>query len=325
MINSDEENFSAADIEDDEDDLLDEGGDDDSSDEDEDDEDLADEDGAEDKGTKDAEGEDDEGEAEKTPEQKRREENRLKRQQAKARRRRKEQESQIKLQEMQAKLNRSLQELDGLKNKALRYEYDEVDTELNKGLRGIELAKQAMAKAEQEEDAIAYNKASLALQQASNHTQQMRRIKESMLLEAQRSTEAKPGLSVRAETYGRQWLSQNEHWMKKGGRNLTVAVSAIDADIMAQGYNPDTPEYWKALSRACRGTWPHLFQGKKPALKSGTSSPPPKGDQRKTAKDSESKLPKSFQAKLDEAGLEGDRRKRAISTYWAERNKNNNS
>lgn len=312
MITDDEEDFSAATVDmEEDDDHLDLEGDDDESEEDDGEGD------ANDTTTSEAaeEGSSADEEDGESPEEKRREQRKLERQRKKQQRLRKIQESQIKLQEMQSKYERVVQEVDSLKNKAMRYEYDEIDTQLNKGLRGIELAQQALQKAREEGDAIAYADAQQALQQAQNHTQQMKRIKEGMLREASIKQETKPGLSARAESYGKQWLAQNEHWMKKGGRPLTVAVTALDSDIMARGYNPDTPEYWKALSRECRQMWPQFFETKRPVIKKAPVTAPVVKDKAQPSKDSEQGLPKSFLKNLDDSGLTGDARKRAIANY----------
>lgn len=307
-------NFDASKLED-EDEDLDEGLED-GEESDEDDQDDEPSDGSDTLADDESEqeGEDDESDEEDSVE-KRRQANRLKRQKQKELRRNKVLENKLRLQDLTAKNEKLEQRLASMENYALRGEFEEVEGELNKGLRAIELSKSAMAKAEEEQDPIAFAKAQAALQQATNYTQQMRRAKEGMLQDAKQKSQ--PGsLTARAENYGKQWLSQNQQWMKKGGQAVSQAVIALDQMVMSRGFDPETPAYWKELSRVSRNTFPHLFHSDRPVLKKGSTAA--SSTQKGPKKSGDEGLPKSFLEKLDEAGFGPgtESRKKAIANYY---------
>ena len=228
-------------------------------------------------------------------------------------------ENAIKLQAVAAENNKLHERLALLENRSLANVEQSINSELTAAQRAYELANRAIAKAESEGDAIVMAKAMDAKYRAEAAYEDAMRKKQLYTENAKRTNTAaeRNGLSAQAETLGRDWLSRNNAWIKQGGKNVEIAVRAIDSALAQEGYNPDTAEYWRELSRRCRGTFGHLIPQKKPPAKIPPRNASSTSSSERTKGDDYSKLPDSFKRNLEEAGFApgSEQYKRAVANY----------
>lgn len=77
---------------------------------------------------------------------------------------------------------------------------------------------------------------------------------------AQRGVPGAPQLTQQQVAYSRIFVSRHP-WYKHGGNDRdTQAVVSLDNEMMAEGLNPTTPEYWVELERRVQEDLPHRFQ-----------------------------------------------------------------
>ena len=61
-----------------------------------------------------------------------------------------------------------------------------------------------------------------------------------------------PEADPRVVSLGQEWMAANPWYDPKGGNQDSLITNAIDARLVAEGYNPSTVEYWQELTNRLR-------------------------------------------------------------------------
>jgi hypothetical protein len=128
-------------------------------------------------------------------------------------------------------------------------------------------------------------------------------------------TEA-PAFGPRAQTYAKQWVDANPWYDPKGSDENSAVTNVIDKRLLAEGYSPDSEEYWNELTSRVSAR----FGGRKADPETPKKKAPPLGNTREHAPASTRKevyvTPERKQAMID-AGTWDDpvRRTRMLKAY----------
>lgn len=69
-----------------------------------------------------------------------------------------------------------------------------------------------------------------------------------------------------------QWAKENP-WFGQD-RAMTSEAQAVDGDLKAEGYDPESPDYYDELTRRVKDTFPHRFQAQAQRQSAPASRPP---------------------------------------------------
>lgn len=111
-------------------------------------------------------------------------------------------------------------------------------------------------------------------------------------LESQKETITESGEEEREETetpqpeaprvnpaviaLAKNWI-KDKPWVKPGGQDKdSVTLRQIEADLMADGFNPAEPEYWDEMTERAKEELPHRFEKQEDREDRGSGKPPAK-------------------------------------------------
>ena len=139
-----------------------------------------------------------------------------------------------------------LRRLSSVEGHALNSNAQTLDERLQKAQRDIQQAEHFIAKATEAgngEDVVA---AMRIREQAAAEAQQLQQAR--YQFEEARKQSATPQVNPAVVNYAKEWMSANS-WYDPSGRDRDSALTkAIDNEIVQEGYNPATREYWEELT-----------------------------------------------------------------------------
>lgn len=119
------------------------------------------------------------------------------------------------------------------------------------------------------------------------------------------------------QQYGAQWLQANPWYDPKGGDTDSATAKRIDSELAAEGWDPNTPSYWRELTARCADAFE---RGEKPASQPARKGPPV-GTRTEHAppstRNNEIRVTPERKAAMIEAGVWDDpaRRKQVLKAY----------
>lgn len=119
------------------------------------------------------------------------------------------------------------------------------------------------------------------------------------------------------QQYGAQWLQANPWYDPKGGDADSTTAKRIDSELVAEGWDPNTPSYWRELTARCSDAFE---KGDKPASQPARKGPPV-GTRSEHAppstRNNEIRVTPERKAAMIEAGVWDDpvRRKQVLKAY----------
>lgn len=139
-----------------------------------------------------------------------------------------------------------LRRLSSVEGHALNSNAQTLDERLAKAQRDIQQAEHFIAKATEAgngEDVVA---AMRIREQAAAEAQQLQQAR--YQFDEARKQSATPQINPAVVNYAKEWMSANS-WYDPSGRDRDSALTkAIDNEIVQEGYNPATREYWEELT-----------------------------------------------------------------------------
>ena len=76
--------------------------------------------------------------------------------------------------------------------------------------------------------------------------------------EAPRETQPKPQQPPKLHKLAREWISDNSDWYNKD-RILTQAAHVVNEDLLQEGFDPETEEFYTEISKRLKKEMPHKF------------------------------------------------------------------
>ena len=76
--------------------------------------------------------------------------------------------------------------------------------------------------------------------------------------EAPKETQPKPQQPPKLHKLAREWISDNSDWYNKD-RILTQAAHVINEDLLQEGFDPETEEFYTEISKRLKKEMPHKF------------------------------------------------------------------
>lgn len=137
----------------------------------------------------------------------------------------------------------------------------QIDAELNQLANVYVSAKQNLAKGTEEQDGRLVVQATETMQQIRERADRLVAAKNAMLQRAQQAQQS-PVREVdpRLKNYAERWLSEHSWYKINGADEDSRVVKRIDDEIAAEGFNPNTPEYWDELTNRVRKSLPKRFE-----------------------------------------------------------------
>jgi hypothetical protein len=172
--------------------------------------------------------------------------------------------------------NKALQQrLEAVENHALAAQKGSLDQNYNSALNSVRAAEQALAKAIEVGDGNRVPELLRQRDQAMAQATELNRMKNqfSNTAPAQNSV-----VKERAE----EWAEKNRWFNANSNDPDSAAAKAIDAGLIAEGFDPSTRRYWKELDRRISDRLPHRFADDEdsdynPPERSGRRGPPVSG------------------------------------------------
>ena len=137
----------------------------------------------------------------------------------------------------------------------------QIDAELNQLANVYVSAKQNLAKGTEEQDGRLVVQATETMQQIRERADRLVAAKNAMIHRAQQAQQA-PARDVdpRLKNYAQNWLNDHNWYKLDGSDEDSRVVKRIDDEIAAEGYNPNTPEYWDELTNRVKKSLPKRFE-----------------------------------------------------------------
>ena len=255
-------------------------------------------------------GEDDGDDDEKR--ERRRQERKTRRQRQKEARERDKRELAF-LQKRNEDLERKFSQLDARVGQS---EIVQVDSRINDIKSKLKLADQVIAKAISSQDGEAYTEAQSI---RDGLRDQLTRLTE---YKTQYSSQREqPEVDPRLVSHAQRWMESHSWWDPNGGDEDSRRVSQLDGQLVREGHDPTTAEYWAELSRRVRKALPHKFsngntradedegeRGEKPRGKPATKKGPTfsSGGRERPLKKGEVYISPERRKAMEEAGVWDD-------------------
>jgi len=149
--------------------------------------------------------------------------------------------------------NRALQQrLEAVEQHAITAQKGSLDQNYNTALRTVQYAEQQLAKAIEIGDGAKVPELLRQRDQAMAQAAEINRVKNQF---AQQPAPQNNEVTERAQ----RWAAENTWFNANGNDPDSVAAKAIDAGLVAEGFNPATKQYWKELDRRLAERLPHRF------------------------------------------------------------------
>ena len=139
-----------------------------------------------------------------------------------------------------------LRRLSSVEGHALNSNAQTLDERLQKAQRDIQQAEHFIAKATEAGNGDDVVAAMRIREQAAAEAHQLQQAR--YQFEEARKQSATPQVNPAVVNYAKEWMSANS-WYDPSGRDRDSALTkAIDNEIVQEGYNPATREYWEELT-----------------------------------------------------------------------------
>lgn len=172
--------------------------------------------------------------------------------------------------------NKALQQrLEAVENHALAAQKGSLDQNYNSALNSVRAAENALAKAIEIGDGARVPELLRQRDQAMAQATELNRIKNQF-------SQPAPIQNREVKAKAERWASENTWFNPNGNDPDSIAAKAIDAGLVAEGYDPSTQKYWKELDRRIADRLPHRFADDEdsdynPPERSGRRGPPVSG------------------------------------------------
>lgn len=200
-------------------------------------------------------GEDDEEETEEDGKGKTRESRKARRERQRRARRRNEVELNY-LRTQNEQLERKVSELDTRVNKS---EVGSIDQRIASVQSQMKVADQVFAKAVKNGDEDDITEATSIRDRLRDAHTKLTGVKTDMARRAQ-ETEAEPEVDSRLVFHARAWMKDHNWYDPNGTDKDSRRVAAIDDQLVKQGFDPRTPEYWDELTDRVEKALPDRFK-----------------------------------------------------------------
>jgi hypothetical protein len=149
--------------------------------------------------------------------------------------------------------NRALQQrLEAVEHHAITAQKGSLDQNYNNALRTVQYAEQQLAKAIEIGDGAKVPELLRQRDQAMAQAAEINRVKNQF---SQAPAPQNNEVTERAQ----RWAAENTWFNANSNDPDSVAAKAIDAGLVAEGFNPATKQYWKELDRRLAERLPHRF------------------------------------------------------------------
>lgn len=190
---------------------------------------------------------------------------RQERQDRRARRRERDSELQGQLQAQSAQIEQLTNQLMMLSRKSAGTELASIDAELRQAGAAAQELKDLIADATKNQQGDIVADATDRLVRVHQRANQLINVRQAFVANAQRETAAppmpSPQLDVETINHGRTWIQRNSWYDPKGNDMDSRITREIDNAIMAEGFNPSSPDYWDELSDRIARYLPHRAGG----------------------------------------------------------------
>lgn len=193
-----------------------------------------------------------------------------------------------------------------------------VDTRINDVKGKIKLADQVIAKAISQQDGESYTEAQSIRDNLRDNLSQLEGAKQYMSRERQ-PPQQQQAPDPRLMQHASSWMHDHDWWDPNGRDEDSRKVSSLDAQLITEGLDPTTQEYWDTLSDRVEDALPHRFgngKEKTPRKKGGGPTFRTGGRERPLKKGEVYISPDRRQA-MEEAGVWEDPilRKKYLASY----------
>ena len=185
-----------------------------------------------------------------TPEerQQRATERRERRKQSKQRRRAREASSDLLIKSLQTQLSEMKTQLHSVAERSDGQDLVQIRTAMDETKRYLANAEATIRDAFAKQDGEAHTYALKAYTQAEKRLESLQRI-ERNLVESPPSAALKSSIAAPMQAHMRAWMGQNS-WFDATGRDEDSGIAlVVDARVKADGFDPNTGEYWEELDR----------------------------------------------------------------------------
>jgi hypothetical protein len=135
-----------------------------------------------------------------------------------------------------------------------------------------------------------------------------------------------PQISERAITMAQGWMASVPWYKAQGSDKDSELVREIDAEVLKDGFDPDTPAYYAELTNRVREELPHRYSASKPGARGNPprrSGPPIGGSDRRAIGANEVVLDENRRRALEDANIDpqSEKGRRILRTWKNEDNK----
>ena len=149
--------------------------------------------------------------------------------------------------------NKTLQQrLEAVEHHAISAQKGSLDQNYNQAVYAIQKAENDLAKAIEIGDGAKVPELLRQRDQAMAQAAEINRVKNQF---SQQPAPQKSEVAERAN----KWASQNSWFNANGSDPDSLAAKAIDAGLVAEGYDPASKKYWRELDRRIEARLPHRF------------------------------------------------------------------
>ena len=131
-----------------------------------------------------------------------------------------------------------------------------IDNAIKQSADGYNYYKEQHAIAVQQQNGSVATDALEKMIVAQRRYEDLNRHKQAM---AQRSTQPTPA-DPRVVNNAKNWLKDNSWYDPQGGDEDSEYASIIDKRVLADGFNPATPQYWEELTSRLKNKLPHRYK-----------------------------------------------------------------
>lgn len=198
-------------------------------------------------------------------------------------------------------LERRFSELDARVGQS---ETAQIDVRINDVKGKIKLADQVITKAIDQSDGSAVVEAQGIRDNLRDNLNQLNTARNYMT--QQRQVPQQPQVDPRLVHHAGTWMQEHSWWNPNGGDADSLKVSELDAQMVREGLDPTTPEYWEELSDRVEDAIPHRFEG------NGDARTPRKKGKRKASGPTMSVSGRERPLKKNEVYISPDRKEAMI-------------
>lgn len=197
-------------------------------------------------------------------------------------------------------------------------EVAQVDTRINDVKGKIKLADQVIAKSISQQDGESYTEAQAIRDNLRDNLQQLQGAKHYMSQQRE-PVQQQQSPDPRLMQHASDWMADHDWWDPNGRDEDSRKVSSLDAQLINEGMDPTTREYWDTLSDRVEEALPQRFgngDDRKPKKRGGGPTFRTGGRERPLKK-GEVYISPERRTAMEEAGVWGDPvlRKKYLASY----------